>query len=78
MPREKANKCGTFKVGQLVRMIGVPDAVGLVTAIDTAQAWRNMTDTEYHICWLKVLWTDLGPPANWERAEWLRHIDEFD
>ena len=68
----RVQKCGGFKVGQLVRILGVPDAVGLVLAIETM--YHSMS--EYHVCWIQVLWSDLGPPANWERSEWLRHCDE--
>ena len=68
----RVQKCGGFKVGQLVRILGVPDAIGLVLAIETM--YHSMS--EYHVCWIQVLWSDLGPPANWERAEWLRHSDE--
>jgi len=68
----RVTKCGGFEVGQLVRILGVPDAVGLVLAIET----MYHTMSEYSVCWLQILWSDLGPPANWERAEWLRHCDE--
>ena len=67
----QVEKCEGFKVGDLVRILGVPDAVGLVLAIEIAQHFT----AEYQVCWLKVLWTDLGPPANWERAEWMHHYD---
>ena len=68
----RVTECGGFEVGQLVRILGVPDAVGLVLAIET----MYHTVSQYQVCWLQVLWSDLGPPANWERSEWLRHCDE--
>jgi hypothetical protein len=66
------DKCGGFQVGQLVRILGIPDAVGLVLAIET----MYHTVSQYQVCWLQILWSDLGPPANWERSEWLRHCEE--
>jgi len=68
----RVDKCGGFQVGQLVRILGIPDAVGLVLAIET----MYHTVSQYQVCWLQILWSDLGPPANWERSEWLRHCDE--
>jgi hypothetical protein len=68
----RVQKCGGFQVGQLVRILGVPDAVGLILAIETM--YHAMS--EYSVCWCQILWSDLGPPANWERTEWLRHCDE--
>lgn len=64
-------KCGGYEVGQLVRIIGVPDAVGLVLEINKMQHFIG----DYYVCWLKILWSDLGPPANWERSEWIRPIE---
>ena len=68
----RVDKCGGFQVGQLVRILGIPDAVGLVLAIET----MYHSVSQYQVCWLQILWSDLGPPANWERSEWLRHCDE--
>ena len=68
----RVTKCGGFEVGQLVRILGVPDAVGLVLAIET----MYHSVSEYHVCWIPVLWSDLGPPANGERSEWIRHSDK--
>ena len=70
----RVSKCGDFEVGQLVRILGVPDAVGLILAIEKTY----LAMSEYHVCWCQILWSDLGPPANWERVEWLRHYDETD
>jgi len=68
----RVKKCGGFEVGDLVRILGVPDAVGLVLAIET----MYHSTSEYRVCWLQVMWSDLGPPANWERSEWLRHCGD--
>ena len=68
----QVEKCGGFEVGQLVRILGVPDAVGLVLSIET----MYHSVSQYQVCWLQILWSDLGPPANWERSEWLRHCGD--
>ena len=68
------SKCHGFKVGQLVRVLGVPRALGLVLKIEA----EYYSMSEYYICWLKVLWSDLGPPANWERSELNRPHSEDD
>ena len=56
----RVQKCEGFQVGQLVRILGVPDAIGLVLAIETM--YHSMS--EYHVCWIQVLWSDLGPPRS--------------
>ena len=60
-----------FKVGDLVKPLGVPNAVGIV--IDIYVTNSQLYD---EICWIKILWTDLGPPANWERIEWVKPFQE--
>tara|TARA_R110002072_G_scaffold5211_1_gene34474 strand:+ start:1277 stop:1483 length:207 start_codon:yes stop_codon:yes gene_type:complete len=56
-----------YYIGQMVKAIGIPNAVGIVIDIYV---------TDINLCWLKVLWSDLGPPANWERAAWIKPFDE--
>ena len=56
-----------YYIGQMVKAIGIPNAVGIAMDIYVADA---------DICWLKVLWSDLGPPANWERAAWIKPFSE--
>ena len=68
MPRR--HKCGAFKVGDLVRALGVPDVVGLI--LEVQLTYYSISERE--VCWLKVLWSDLGAP-NWERGEWIRHAE---
>ena len=41
-----------YYIGQMVKAIGIPNAVGIVIAIYV---------TDINLCWLKVLWSDLGP-----------------
>ena len=60
-----------FYVGQMVKAIGIPNAVGIVIELYVADIEHGTC-----ICWLKVLWSDLGPPANWERAAWIKPFDE--
>ena len=69
MPRR--HKCGAFKVGDLVRALGVPDVVGLI--LEVQLTYYSISERE--VCWLKVLWSDLGDPPNWERGEWIRHVE---
>ena len=64
-------KCESFKIGDLVRALGVPDVVGLIVEVHIVH--YSLSDRE--ICWLKVLWSDLGHPPNWERGEWIRHAE---
>ena len=69
MPR--LHKCGAFKVGDLVRALGVPDVVGLI--LEVQLTYYSISERE--VCWLKVLWSDLGDSPNWERGEWIRHVE---
>jgi hypothetical protein len=64
-------KCESFKVGDLVRALGVPDVVGLIVEVHIVR--YSLSDRE--LCWLKVLWSDLGHPPNWERGAWIRHAE---
>ena len=70
----RVQKCGTFRVGDLVRALGVPDAVGLVLEVQVVEYPLSSRE----ICWLKVLWSDLGHPPNWERGAWIRHAERED
>ena len=60
-----------YYIGQMVKAIGIPNAIGIVIDI-----YVTDIDSGMCICWLKVLWSDFGPPANWERAAWIKPFDE--
>ena len=60
-----------YYIGQMVKAIGIPNAIGIVIDI-----YATDIDSGMCICWLKVLWSDFGPPANWERAAWIKPFDE--
>ena len=60
-----------YHIGQMVKAIGIPNAVGIVIDI-----YVTDIDPGTCICWLKVLWSDLGHPANWERAAWIKPFNE--